>query len=536
VRRLALAAAAAVVAAALLVACGDKKTTIQGSTGGELANNGFPAGPVANNNLAAEPDPVGDGGFFNGQPPGGFKPFVDITASHRAIVPVTPEALGLLGKELACGPATGDSVVFCPAPDKPLPSGDFFFFSMTFAGDVPHSNTPGQTIRYSVFIDAGGGGASDAGPGSPDLANAGTNMLYQLIMGQPAKPGETNTPSTQLFASDRRPGHVEFPSTAARAWVHQRFVFFAIPTAEIGSPTFSVRGGSFVGAADAQGDATKGGQDVVPGRAHAPFGALQLGVPISPPSTARTNPAAYARNKVLASCLQLTVQGNTTFVIPEFLVNPLDPGPYKATFDTGAGKLSGGTTVEAGAKFVAVPVKFTQFTRINGVTLDGPSGAIDPGTLQTQLPFDLNASTDHATDCDGNKLTLPPLTTDTSTGSGVPTDKIAAFLNDLAQSTRTAAGVDHALALLNGAVVDRYSKDTCRSFLQSTVDPTAAFSVVSIAGPGPYTYASDGQSTVVNDVFEVTAKRTVNGQTSEQTVHVARNADGTFSWFTRCKS
>ncbi|MEZ0228078.1 MAG: hypothetical protein ACAI25_05590, partial [Planctomycetota bacterium] len=59
-KKLGLGAGFALTAVAIAIGgCSDKKTIIQGSTGGELSNNGFPASAIANNNLSS------DGGGFS---------------------------------------------------------------------------------------------------------------------------------------------------------------------------------------------------------------------------------------------------------------------------------------------------------------------------------------------------------------------------------------------------------------------------------------------------------------------------------------
>ncbi len=83
-------------------------------------------------------------------------------------------------------------------------------------------------------------------------------------------------------------------------------------------------------------------------------------------------------------------------------------------------------------------------------------------------------------------------------------------------------------------MINRYGFETCRSFLQTTVDPTDAFTVLNVTGPGPFDYTSDGQTTTVQNVFTVDVQHTLRGQTIEQKTHIAQNADGTFSFFTRC--
>ena len=251
-------------------------------------------------------------------------------------------------------------------------------------------------------------------------------------------------------------------------------------------------------------------------------------------STATNNAGATAiapPNTVLASCFQLDVRPGATTLIPTFITSPLAAGSYHITLSTTDGDKTGSGAATEGATFVAVPVEFTRFTTINGITITGPQGAVAPGTFTAQLPFPLDAAHDHPTDCDGSKLSISAPAG--ATGANVNT-QIAEFLSQLAANTHSVSGVDSMLASLDRAVIARYGLDQCRAFLATTTDTTAAFNVVDVAPPGPFEYTSDGQSTTVPDTFAVHVQHTVNGQATDETVHVARNQDGTLSWFTRC--
>src|SRR5207247_260153 len=64
-------------------------------------------------------------------------------------------------------------------------------------------------------------------------------------------------------------------------------------------------------------------------------------------------------------------------------------------------------------------------------------------------------------------------------------------------------------------------------------DPTARFVVQHVDPPAPYEYASDGESTTVPNARTVTVKRTADGTTSTQSVHLAPRGRQ-LTWFTMC--
>ncbi len=170
---------------------------------------------------------------------------------------------------LPCG-ASPTLFVVCSPQGGGLPSGELVLFSMQVSGPIPLSLPVGDTARDSVFIDAGGDPAtkSKATPEAPDVASQGTNVTYQLIFNDPG----TTIQDVGILAVDRRAKN-EFFRTNARVGVNGNDVIFVVPKVEIGTVK-GLRGGTFLGSRAAQGDATRGGQDVVPGGRHASFGLI----------------------------------------------------------------------------------------------------------------------------------------------------------------------------------------------------------------------------------------------------------------------
>lgn len=88
---------------------------------------------------------------------------------------------------------------------------------------------------------------------------------------------------------------------------------------------------------------------------------------------------------------------------------------------------------------------------------------------------------------------------------------------------------------LHPSVVAHYDAATCRMALTQT-DTSAKFDVISAAPASDYAYTSNGKTTVVPNTFAVTVNHTQNGQTQQQVIHVAKNSDGSYSWFAKCGS
>ncbi len=165
-------------------------------------------------------------------------------------------------------------------------------------------------------------------------------------------------------------------------------------------------------------------------------------------STAPTVPTPEP-NTVLDGCQDVENDGSSSQILWFFLTDPMTPGDYSVSMTTGIGELSGAATAPAGATFVMVPVRITQFTSITHVDITGPGGQIDASFFNLKLPFTLDASTDHSFGCDGTKLHVPATAPAPATGTPDVKQQITDFLNSVAQNTHTAAGTDSLVRQLN---------------------------------------------------------------------------------------
>src|SRR5437879_2434639 len=99
------------------------------------------------------------------------------------------------------------------------------------------------------------------------------------------------------------------------------------------------------------------------------------------------------------------------------------------------------------------------------------------------------------------------------TSSAGPTRREAAkFLDDVAGDIR-AGNVDAVLASLHPGVVAAYGENACRNHLANVKDPSVAFEIRGVRGPGVWRWSADGSSFLVASAFEVDARRTMNGGT-----------------------
>ena len=237
-------------------------------------------------------------------------------------------------------------------------------------------------------------------------------------------------------------------------------------------------------------------------------------------------------NTVLAGCIAIDPQGNTTVLHPGFLVANPEPGQYTATFATGPTGAVQGVGTAAG-NLVVANVTIRAFGAYDGLTLTGPDGApIALGPIASQLPLDINAQTDKPNGCDPSSLTMP------QSGAGSADSDhaaISAFLPQFSHAMQI-ADVDFLTRSLDPAVLGRYGESQCRADIAAVpADPTANFVLKGFtSGPEPFTYTSDGQSAVVSNTYDVAVSRTATGSTADSSLHLSVDASGAVHWFTDC--
>jgi hypothetical protein len=115
---------------------------------------------------------------------------------------------------------------------------------------------------------------------------------------------------------------------------------------------------------------------------------------------------------------------------------------------------------------------------------------------------------------------------------------IRAFFGRLETAVRD-GNQESVAANLGGATVDRYGISTCEAYLASRdPSPEQRFEILSVSGPAPWDYVTDGLTTTVPDAWTVAARVTgpnASGEilTRDAELHV-QVGDGMVFWFTDC--
>lgn len=115
---------------------------------------------------------------------------------------------------------------------------------------------------------------------------------------------------------------------------------------------------------------------------------------------------------------------------------------------------------------------------------------------------------------------------------------IRAFMSKLETAVRDGAQGSVA-ANLGGAVIDRYGVAQCEEYLASRdPSPEQRFEIVSVTGPAPWDYVTDGLTTTVPGTWTLASRVTGPNASGEVTTRDAdlhvQVADGMVFWFTDC--
>ncbi len=116
-------------------------------------------------------------------------------------------------------------------------------------------------------------------------------------------------------------------------------------------------------------------------------------------------------------------------------------------------------------------------------------------------------------------------------GGAITQDPGTAF-QAIAAAIRQGNG-DYLFRQLDPAVIARYGAAQCAAYVATIVHPTQTFSVVSIAGPSPWDWVTDGRTTTIPAVYTLTVDQTLNAVTTREEVHLAQRGNR-LTWFTDC--
>lgn len=124
----------------------------------------------------------------------------------------------------------------------------------------------------------------------------------------------------------------------------------------------------------------------------------------------------------------------------------------------------------------------------------------------------------------------------TNSGSTTSTttrlEQPAAFLALFVQALRS-GDATFLFDRLDPAVIARYGAPACRASIPTLFDATIALTLRSTTGPATFTYAGDGKSVAVPDVYTFTVDGTVGGQAVTREYHLAL-VGGRFHIFLDC--
>jgi hypothetical protein len=238
---------------------------------------------------------------------------------------------------------------------------------------------------------------------------------------------------------------------------------------------------------------------------------------------------AFPDNTFGDGCFAFTVMPNSTDVHLIANMVKVPAGVYNVTMLTSTGSLSGSATMPGGVPYIDVPVHFTRFATIQALAADGPGGPIDVSHL-TILPFELNATSEQSTDCDGSKL--KPIPTDAAVSDQTLAQDFLTKLGGLF----VAGDVKGEYDLLHPLVKQQFTLDQCGPFLESLTDPTQKFVVNSISGPADYGATIGSQTVTFPSTYTVATSHTRNGRVGEETNHLPRLPNGQLSWIASCST
>lgn len=211
-----------------------------------------------------------------------------------------------------------------------------------------------------------------------------------------------------------------------------------------------------------------------------------------------------------------------------FTFGSLD-GVYMARFADGpTGAVSGEGQVTNGRGLITIPI--TSYGTYTDLTITGPQGQeVALGPLADQVPFEVTSS---EVDCpDASTLETAPV----APGSEGLTDFVnTEFIDPFNMAVKTADS-DYLVSILHPAVIERYGKAQCQSSLNGfVVGAGLEFSpAMSVTGPAPYDWATDGRTATVDDTYTVEVEATSNGETQPRSIHITP-VDDHFAFYSDC--
>lgn len=162
-------------------------------------------------------------------------------------------------------------------------------------------------------------------------------------------------------------------------------------------------------------------------------------------------------------------------------------------------------------------------------------------TTTTALAATTVATTEPTTTSEATTSTTAPSTTTTSTTAPPTTTTVAplgpadaeAFIGEFAAAI-AARDVDFLMDRLHTVVLGTSDPEVCRGFIEREILALVDYRVAGPVTEGARTYTVDGESVVVDPLFEVPVLFTFQGQEFEGVAGLAEE-DGEMRWFTQCR-
>ena len=275
---------------------------------------------------------------------------------------------------------------------------------------------------------------------------------------------------------------------------------------------------------------------------------VEPGIPVVPP-TAVLVPVVPDLPVVPPNGLQVPVVPDIPAVPPTVPDLPVPPPPDPATRRDEPRIAQPGTTrprlttrTAIGGAITAVVVGGT----IAAVTLTS-SGRPDLTDLllqtTTTVPFTPTTTSPPATSTTSPGATGTPSTTTTTANTGATSTTAAgtgaagavvSFVSSFTAALQN-GNASFLYSTLDPRVIARYGAATCQQAVTSLSPSAIAMTVRSVSGPATWTWAADGQSLQVPDVYTVNVVQTANGRTNPQILHLS-GPTANLHWFTDCRT
>lgn len=174
---------------------------------------------------------------------------------------------------------------------------------------------------------------------------------------------------------------------------------------------------------------------------------------------------------------------------------------------------------------IAVASPTPTFTAVATIepTPSPPPASPPPASLQPTVPVVSTAPMTPTPSIEPSPTLEPTATLNPPT--------VEQFTHDLAAALRD-GDFAYLVTHLHPVTIGRYGEQVCTHYAQGIPSTDPKWEVLSVSGPAPWTYTTDGIDTVIPDAWTVSVRQPgANPELRE--LHFAPS-DGTWRWFTDC--